>query len=195
MALSVISKVSHPGQCVGALKVGDDHFDQVGLSEHVCRQVNRHIHGQSFLMPNAALQQRRLQSPKAQGLDQSRLFGELDELTWWKKSISRVKPAHQSLHTLDGARAQIDFWLVVQQELVLLDPPTQLTDECHADRLEFRAIRSVDEAADPISFRCVHGDVGALEYCDRVIGVAWAQCYPDASPHIEGVSLDHDRLS
>ena len=60
--------------------------------------------------------------------------------------------------------------------------------------MEFGAVRGVDEVADPTSFRFIHGDVRALEHCDRVVGVARAQRDPDARSHIEGRPLNHDRL-
>src|SRR6266513_1223188 len=69
-------------------------------------------------------------------MNQLGLFGGRDKVIWQQEAMPWMAPAHECLHAVGLAAAKVDDWLIVQQQLELIDGGTQGGDQRCSDRLK-----------------------------------------------------------
>ena len=106
---------------------------------------------------------RRLQHDRRERVDQAGLFGEVDETVRHHAPVLRVVPAHQRLDTRHDVGRQVDDRLVVEAELVLVEPLPQLGDQRQTTVRVAILIGRVYRDPDAVALRDVHRDVRPLQ--------------------------------
>src|SRR6185437_13752759 len=113
----------HPGRGQHLVKVSE----QVGVQELPRRKIDRHRNGgKAFTLPGHVLDARAPENPSANRNDESRLFGERNELRGRKIAKLRVRPSQQSLNAADLAGRNLELGLIVQCELIEFNCVTQV---------------------------------------------------------------------
>ena len=120
-------------------------------------------------------------------MNQLGLFGGRDKVIWQQEAMPWMAPAHECLHAVGLAAAKVDDWLIVQQQLELIDGGTQGGDQRSSDRWIRPVVGRVDAVAGPRALRHVHGDVGMPGKCGGVIAMLRVDRDPDAGSDFDGV--------
>ncbi len=134
-----------------------------------------------------------IQDPLADLHDEIRFLGERNELGGQYHAPVRQFPANQRLRTDDGATPDVDFRLVMNQQLVEFIRPAQLTLEHQAfDRggIHLRVVKL--ETVSRAALRVIQRGVGAADQVDDVVGVPREARNTDADTHVDLVSLHDD---
>jgi hypothetical protein len=141
------------------------------------------------------LADRLIQDPIGERLYQVGALRDRDEFVWRHQSVFRMLPAHQCLQPHDLQGACVDFGLIVQYQLALLDRPIQLVPQ-HDVLPDCRLAAGVVEGDDePVLLSHVHGRVGAVEQIGSLATMLRMERDPDAGGEPEGHSLDVQRLA
>lgn len=157
-------------------------------------EVDRHPQIQSLLSPLRRLAGGGLQHPLAQRADQAGLLGVGDELQRRDQAALRRIPAHQRFHAVHFTAARIDFRLVIQHQLILLQPFTQIGVQPHVFGDALVHLRREDGiGAFAVLLGDVHGGIGAADQAVEIVAVLRAQRDADRTAGIHFDQADAER--
>ena len=161
-------------------RVGDREVLQVPR-----REIDLDPYVKPLRSPRGTLTQRLLQDPDRDGTDETGMLGKADELPREDRPARRVLPAHQRFHACKPAITRVDDRLEMQNQVVVLHRPPQLTHQgvpLFTVRIVFG---DVEREAAPRALRPVHRDVGTLyQQFDR-LSVVWIESDADARIGLE----------
>ena len=121
-----------------------------------------------------------VQHPVTDRQDQPGLFGDRYKLVRWHQSQFRVLPAQQCLDTFYPFGADVDFRLVVQHQLVVVDSPAQGIGQSQpfgGACIDFRGIEIIAIAT--LAFGIGHSDIGILDQRVDLLAVIRKHGYTD----------------
>ena len=157
-----------------------DKSDELRIVQVAHRQIHADGDVEPAVPPRATLPNGGAQHPVRQLLDQPGLFGKRDELIRRNQPALRMFPAHQRLDPLAAPCAQVDFGLVVQNQLVVLDRRAQLADQRQSFGIVPILLPRIDRMAAPAPLCDVHRHVCMAQECFGVCAVLDVHRYADA---------------
>ena len=105
-----------------------------------------------------------------------------------------VLPAHQRFDSQDPPGVGVDFGLVVQQQLALLQGAAQLAEQGQPFRAVLVLFGIEEDESGVGLLGGVHGDVGPLQQLLGVVAVFGVQRHPDAGLDVHGQPVEWERL-
>src|SRR6266545_5645003 len=111
------------------------------------RDVHRDFNRRAFAVPLLSLTAGLLDGPLADRQDQSRVFGDANELGGTHDVLSAAVPANQRFHSGDRLGAQVELRLIVKDELVTLQRLVQRGLQCES----FRRLSSQERRAELVA--------------------------------------------
>ena len=127
----------------------------------------------------------------AEGNDKAALFGDGDEVHGRDGAEGGVGPAREGFEADDGVGGEIEFGLVVDADLAVLDGAAQFALEHHAfARGAAEAVAKLDDAVFAVALGGEHGAVGVAQELAAFGAVIGEDADADAGGDADGVVLD-----
>src|SRR5660397_36663 len=162
-----------------------DHRGQALVEQVAGGEVHRDRQRPTGVRPGPDLAQGTVQDVAGERPDQAGVLGQRDEVIRWDQAAVGVLPADQGLGADDVPGADADLGLVVQDQLVAVQRPTQVPEQRQLRRGVAVDGRVVGEHPQVLTLLDVHGDVGALQQGGGVRAVLAGQHDPDAGLDVQ----------
>jgi hypothetical protein len=135
----------------------------------------------------------RFKHPQAKWMDQPRLLGHRNELTWREESPLRMLPAHQGFGADERAVTHVQPGLVMQEQLMVFDVLPQLSEQRQTVRPVLVLGMAVHRRAYSQALGLVHGDVRAAQH--RICILTVLRCNGDtyARVYLDRLAVPHER--
>ena len=171
--------------------------NETGLSQLLQRQIERDTAGGAHIGQKiAVIQANAIQHPFAHVENQVGFFGERNELRGRNIAVARQTPAQQGFSAYNLAGADVDFWLIPDNQFVALQCTAQFAlhhqplDRCS---VHFRRVES--ESIATVLLGVVHRSVGIANQVDDVFGVAGTESDTDAAGQKHFLLIELKRLA
>ena len=181
---SVISRTSAPGRQPRPCQDLADALGQRGVQEVGGEQVDGDRSSIPVVPPLSAVSHCLLENPRSQGMDESALLRERQEVFGGNKPEGGMGPAQECLDRDHLSGSQVNLGLIVQRQ--------RAVDHCHPEVFDQREPVGLVVECDLVDLEraafilgSVHGGVRAVDQLGSAQGVVWSKGDADACTDVQ----------